>query len=240
MFTQIFSSFIHNYQNLEATKMYFNKLKVAQSCPTLCNPMEYTAHGILQARILEWVVFPFSRGSSQPRDQTQVSHITGRFFTSWTTREAQSAHVSFSVSFNHVFFLAILVSSLYYNRLKVERCGLCPRNDKKTGVEIWEHIVNDSYWGKVELSHVYIPLNSHCLINQLWGFPSGKESACQCRSRRPRFNPWVRKTPWRRAWQPTPVLLPGKFHGQRRLVGYIPWGRREANMTEHNESVAFP
>ena len=41
----------------------------------------YTVHGLLQARILEWVAFPFSRGSSQPRDQTQVSHIAGRFFT---------------------------------------------------------------------------------------------------------------------------------------------------------------
>ena len=50
--------------------------------------MDYTVHGILQARILEWVAFPFSRGSSQPRDQTQVSRIAGRFFTSWATREA--------------------------------------------------------------------------------------------------------------------------------------------------------
>ena len=49
-------------------------MKVAQSCPTLCDPIDYTVHGILQARILEWVAFPFSRGSSQPRDQTQVSH----------------------------------------------------------------------------------------------------------------------------------------------------------------------
>ena len=55
------------------------KVKVAQSCLTLCNPMDYTVHGILQARILEWVAFPFSRGSSQPRDRTQVSHIAGRF-----------------------------------------------------------------------------------------------------------------------------------------------------------------
>ena len=53
-----------------------------QSCLTLCNPMDYTVHGILQARILEWVAFPFSRGSSQPRDQTQVSRIAGRFLTS--------------------------------------------------------------------------------------------------------------------------------------------------------------
>ena len=58
------------------------KVKVAQSCLTLYNPMDYTVHGILQARILEWVAFPFSRGSSQPRDQAQVSHIAGRFFTS--------------------------------------------------------------------------------------------------------------------------------------------------------------
>ena len=44
------------------------KVKVAQSCLTLCNPVDYTVHGILQARIREWVAFPFSRGSSQPRD----------------------------------------------------------------------------------------------------------------------------------------------------------------------------
>ena len=50
--------------------------------------MDYTIHGILQARILKWVAFP-SRESSQTRDQTQVSQIVGRFFTSWATREAQ-------------------------------------------------------------------------------------------------------------------------------------------------------
>ena len=58
------------------------EVKVAQSCPNLCDPMDSTDRGILQARILEWVAFPFSRVSSQPRDQTQVSHIAGRFFTS--------------------------------------------------------------------------------------------------------------------------------------------------------------
>ena len=59
------------------------------SCLTLCNPMDYTVHGIFQARILAWGAFPFSRGSSQPRDRTQVSCIAGRFFTIWATREAQ-------------------------------------------------------------------------------------------------------------------------------------------------------
>ena len=58
------------------------KVKVAQSCLSLCNPMDYTVHGILQARILESVAVPFSRGSSQPRDQSQASHIAGGFFTS--------------------------------------------------------------------------------------------------------------------------------------------------------------
>ena len=58
------------------------KVKVTQLCPTLCNAMEYTIHGILQARIMEWVAVPFSRESSQSRDQTHVSRIVGRFFTS--------------------------------------------------------------------------------------------------------------------------------------------------------------
>ena len=58
------------------------KVKVIQLCLTLCNPMDCTAHGILQARILEWVAFPFSRESLQSRDQIQVSCIAGEFFTS--------------------------------------------------------------------------------------------------------------------------------------------------------------
>ena len=69
--------------------IFYVKVKVSESCLTLCDPMDYIVRGILQARILEWVTISFSRGSSQPRDRTQVSHIVGRFFTSWATREAQ-------------------------------------------------------------------------------------------------------------------------------------------------------
>ena len=58
------------------------KGKVSHLCPILCNPMDYTVHGILQARILEGVAFSFSSGSSQPRDRIQVSRIAGGFFTS--------------------------------------------------------------------------------------------------------------------------------------------------------------
>ena len=56
---------------------------------------------------------------------------------------------------------------------------------------------------------------------------SGKESSCQCR--RFSFNPWVKKIPWRRKWQLTPVFLPGKSHGLRSLVGYSPWGSKESH-----------
>ena len=67
---------------------------VAQSCLTYCNPMDssppgFSVHGILQARIFEWVAIPFSRRSSWPWNRTQVSCIANRFFTTWATREAQ-------------------------------------------------------------------------------------------------------------------------------------------------------
>ena len=66
----------------KASQMLVVLVKVAQSCLTLCDPKNYTVLGILQARILEWVVFPFSMGSSQHKDQIQVSHIAGGFFNS--------------------------------------------------------------------------------------------------------------------------------------------------------------
>ena len=60
-----------------------------------------------------------------------------------------------------------------------------------------------------------------------------KKTACQCRThKRCGFDPGVRKIPWRRAWQPTPLFLPGNFHEQRSPVGYSPWGRKESEMTE--------
>ena len=62
-----------------------------------------------------------------------------------------------------------------------------------------------------------------CIYGLPWWL-NGKESACQCR--RHRFNPWVRKIPWRRKWQPTLVFFPGESHGQRTLVGYTPWGHQ--------------
>ena len=68
------------------------------------------------------------------------------------------------------------------------------------------------------------------------GFPGGaraKEPTCQCkRHKRPEFNPWVGKIPWRRKWQHSPIFLPGESHGERSLVGYGPWGCKKSDMTE--------
>ena len=83
---------------------------VTQSCLTLCNPMDcsppgFSVHGVLRARILEWVAIPFSRGSSRPRDWTCVSCIAGRFFRIWATREACTL---LEVHIEGIAFLALL------------------------------------------------------------------------------------------------------------------------------------
>ena len=80
-----------------------------------------TAHGILQERILEWVASSFSRGSSQPRDQSQVSHVAGRFFTTWATREARTdyRHIYILLYFALLHFTDI---ALFF-KLEFEACG---------------------------------------------------------------------------------------------------------------------
>ena len=81
------------------------KVKVAQSRLTLWDPMDYTVHEFLQARILEWVAFLFSRESFQSRDRTQVSRIAGKFLTSWATRVCVCSVQS---CFSHVRLFATL------------------------------------------------------------------------------------------------------------------------------------
>ena len=79
------------------------KMKVAQWCPTLCDPMDDTVHGILQARTLEWVAFPFSKGSSQPRDQTQVPHIAGRVLPAEPQGKSKNTAVGSLSLFQRIF-----------------------------------------------------------------------------------------------------------------------------------------
>ena len=67
--------------------------KITQSCLTVCDPMDCIVHGVLHATILEWVAVPFSSRSSQPRNQTAVSRIAGRFFTNWAMKEAHASGI---------------------------------------------------------------------------------------------------------------------------------------------------
>ena len=83
---KIFFCFISYAKASDCVKIKL-KVKVTQLCPILCDPMDYTLRGILQARILEWVAIPFSRGSFQAKDWIQVSRIAGGFFISWATKE---------------------------------------------------------------------------------------------------------------------------------------------------------
>ena len=105
--------------------------EVAQSCPTLCDPMDCSlsgssVHGIFQARVLEWVAISFSMGSSRPRDQIQVSHIAGRHFTVWATREVQyPIHIKYNefllslLSVPFLIFLRISCGILYFHWWKL-------------------------------------------------------------------------------------------------------------------------
>ena len=89
-------------------------------------------------------------------------------------------------------------------------------------------------WSLSSISHDGRHLCTTKDQSQCWGdFPGGSDgNSCCLQCRRPWFNPWAGKIPWRRKWLPTPVLLPGKSHGRRSLVGYSPWGRKESDMTE--------
>ena len=95
-------------------------------------------------------------------------------------------------------------------------------------------------WEEVQKQYIFefhpLPLNSVACILQagFQGGTSGKESTCQCRRcKRRRFDAWVWKILWSREWQPTPVFLPGKFHGQWSLAGCSPWCPKESDMPEH-------
>ena len=91
-----------------------NKVKENESHsvePDSLDPMDYTVHEILQARILEWVAFLFSRGSSQPRDRTEVSHIAGGLFPSWATGEARVC-----VYYIYILFFRFFSTICYYKK----------------------------------------------------------------------------------------------------------------------------
>ena len=105
----------------------------------------------------------------------------------------------------------------------------------------WHHLGSPTsfVYTYVLISLGYIP--SDRIVGGLPRSHSGKESTWQCeRNRRWEFNPWVRKIPWNRKWQSTPVFLPGKFQGQRSLVGCSPWSHKESNTTaQHRQMITL-
>ena len=203
-------------KQVDAVQLLFSLWRIwsswlwAQSCPQLCltlldpldcSPPDFSVHGILQTRILEWVVIFFSRASYRPRDQTQVSCTAGRFFTNWATRKA---------------FMCLRV---WVNSIRCKKMNVISNRSGLFGLPRWH---------------------------------GGKEYTWQCRKhKRYCFNPRVRKIPWRRKRQATPVFLPEKSHRQRSLVGYSPRGCKELDMTEwqyiqalgpvrHKEAESYP
>ena len=164
--------------------------KVAQSCPALCDPVDYTIHGILQAKKLEWVVFPFSRGSSQPRDQTVVSRIAGSFFTSWATREAQYIYMymciytyTYIYIHTHIYIYITLIEKTKQNKTKQQSCQT---HCQKSCIILYSHhkVV------KLKLVHVISTHGNGCLYTAILENHSAVESHYWYNASK-----WVEKSP---------------------------------------------
>ena len=118
----------------------------------------------------------------------------------------------------------VLGFSIVPERVAESVSRLCPRFCQSLISQLWPRAPN------LPSSAAIMEIQVCTVKQRLPRWYSDKEFACQCR--RCIFDPWVGKIPWRRAWQPTPVLLPGESHRQRSLAGYSPWGRKELDMTE--------
>ena len=142
----------------------------------LYSPLGFSLHGILQARTLEWVVIPFSRGSSQPRDRTQVSYIAGSFFINWATREAQTTFgAGASGQFHPSHLLAPLHNDLPGHALRFTHC-LCSATA-------------GCFTDLSSLAEYFAP--SHLLIPS--PFPSAKgTTSASCWGCKCRHHPWFR------------------------------------------------
>ena len=196
----------------------------------VCSPPGSSVHGILQARIQEWVVIPFSRGSSQPMDQTHISCISSRSFTIWATRDA------------------LIVTKRVENAL----LGCSLKNDRMISVHFqgkpFNIVVIQVYAPTTEVKETEIDWLYEGLPEKAtaphsstlaWKIPWTEEPGRlqSMRSLRVRHD-WATSLSlftfmhWRRNWQPTPVFLPGESQGRGSLVGCHLWGRTESDMTE--------
>ena len=175
-----------------------------------CSPPGSSVLGIPQARILEWVAIAFSRGSSNPGMKLPLLRLLHRQAGSLPLH-----HLGRPLSATTSVFISIKVLLCFSEPLVSVRT--CP-----------SVILSSPSPFPYPPDAPGVGVGGSPVVN-IWestGFPggtSGKEPACQRRRyERCRFHPWVGKIPWRRAWQPTPVFLPGESHGRRSLVGYSP------------------
>ena len=121
---------------------------------------------------------------------------------------------------------AVAVAGIYLEKTLIQKDNM---NHFAVHLKLTQHCKLPILQGLPWWSYSVLPLQGAgvwSLVREVRAFRwlSGKESACQCRGHV--FNPWVRKNPWRRKWQPTSVFLPGKSHRERRLVGYSLWGHK--------------
>ena len=164
-----------------------------------CSPPGSCVQEIFQARILEWVAISFSRESSQPRDQTQVSCTAGRFFTNWATREVLEEKKSKRKKSKRITYIITYISAslTMLNPLTVWLTVQCGKF-----LERWEYQTTFFWETCMQVKKQQLELD----MEQGTGSKSGKEyvKAVYCH---PAY------LTWRRHWHPTPVLLPGKSRG---------------------------
>ena len=204
--------------------MYISNAKSFHSCPALCNSMDCSlpgslVHGIFLAKILEWVAISSSLGSSQHGNWTHISCIPR-----WKVDSLPVSPLG-SPQLLYVLCCAELLSCVWFfaqQRLQPARV-LFP----------WGHS-RQGYWSGLPCPPqvaIYILVNIFSFhiwtyLLDIWASLVAvvvmKNPFVNAGDMRCGFDPWVRKIPWRRAWQPTPVFLPGKSHGWGSLAGYHP------------------
>ena len=168
-----------------------------------CSLPGSSVHGISQAKILKWVTISFSRWSSQPRDWTCVSCIVGRFFTTEPLGEPFYVCVCVFVCVCNLFFNCI---GFCHTKMQFSHnSGSFPSLLPSPSPPPLDHY-REPDWAPSVYLREHLPLAIYLTNGSVYI--------------------------QRRQWQPTPVLLPGKFHGWRSLVGCSPWGREELDTTE--------
>ena len=172
------------------------------------SPPGFSVCGSFRARILEWIAISFSRLSSWPRNRPHVLVSPALRVDSFTAEPLENPQSSY------IFVYSAYCASIRFHFM----LGI-------TDLILRAFIITMSCSHK-SLRNIVFWMNKCMYMLPLW--LSSREAACQCR--RHDFNPWVEKVPWRKKWQPTPVFLPEKSHGQRSLMDYSLWGCEHSDL----------